>query len=73
MTEVSNNLLWFLQMLRNAEATLAHALAQSERFNKHDREVIDKMQRQHSPMLLLNQKDLINTTEKSLTKLKRKL
>lgn len=25
------------------------------------------------PMLLLNQKDLINTTEKSLTKLKRKL
>lgn len=47
MTEVSNNLLWFLQMLRNAEATLA--------------------------MLLLNQKDLINTTEKSLTKLKRKL
>lgn len=43
MTEVSNNLLWFLQMLRNAEATLAHALAQSERFNKHDREVIDKI------------------------------
>lgn len=30
-------------MLRNAEATLAHALAQSERFNKHDREVIDKI------------------------------
>ena len=43
MTEVSNNLLWFLQMLRHAEATLAHALAQSERFNKHDREVIDKI------------------------------
>ena len=43
MTEVSNNLLWFLQMLRHAEATLAHARAQSERFNKHDREGIDKI------------------------------
>ena len=43
MTEVSNNLLWFLQMLRNAEATLAHALAQSERFNKHDRDASNRL------------------------------